>query len=66
MRYIANFEDPMAVPVRRVPDAKPSLEAAALSPSAFGNPSVVDIAGLINTQPLSSFQIGIMNNSCLQ
>jgi AAHS family 4-hydroxybenzoate transporter-like MFS transporter len=60
MRYIANFEDPMAVPVRRVPDAKPSLEAAALSPSAFGNPSVVDIAGLINTQPLSSFQIGIM------
>ncbi|SEE68773.1 MFS transporter, AAHS family, 4-hydroxybenzoate transporter [Rhizobiales bacterium GAS188] len=51
----------MAVHGRRVPDAKPSLEAAALPPAASGtNPSFPDIAGLINAHPLSSFQIGIM------
>src|ERR1700694_2251398 len=60
MRYIANLEDPMAVHGWRVRDAKPSLEAAAaLSAPASGNPSVTDIAGLINADPLSSFQIGI-------
>ena len=44
----------------QIQDAKRSREAAALSRSAPGDSSVVDIASLIDTHPLSSFQIWIM------
>ena len=50
----------MTVPGRRISSEVPSAEAAALRSSNSGNPAVVDIAALINTRPLSSFQKGIM------
>jgi MFS transporter, AAHS family, 4-hydroxybenzoate transporter len=50
----------MTVPGRRISSEVPSAEAAALRSSNSDNPAVVDIAGLINTHPLSSFQKGIM------
>src|SRR5467141_1678240 len=60
MRHITNRDDPMTVPGRRISSEVPSAEAAALRSSNSGNPAVVDIAGLINLHPLSSFQKGIM------
>jgi MFS transporter, AAHS family, 4-hydroxybenzoate transporter len=45
---------------RRIPSEEPSAEAAVLGSPDSGNPAVVDIAGLINTHPLSSFQKGVM------
>jgi AAHS family 4-hydroxybenzoate transporter-like MFS transporter len=60
MRHITNRDYPMTVPGRRISSEVPSAEAAALRSSNSGNPAVVDIAGLINTHPLSSFQKGIM------
>src|SRR5258705_12084137 len=50
----------MTVPGRRISSEVPSAEAAALRSSNSGSPAVVNIAGLINTHPLSSFQKGIM------
>jgi AAHS family 4-hydroxybenzoate transporter-like MFS transporter len=50
----------MTVPGRRISSEVPSAEAAALRSSNSDNPAVVDIAGLINTHPLSFFQKGIM------
>jgi MFS transporter, AAHS family, 4-hydroxybenzoate transporter len=50
----------MALPGLRDPSEKSDAEAAALRSPISGNPSVVDIAGLINMHPLSSFQKGIM------
>jgi len=60
MRHITNRDYPMTVPGRRISSEVPSAEAAALRSSNSGNPAVVDIAGLINLHPLSSFQKGIM------
>src|SRR5260370_39300362 len=59
MRHIANREYLMTVPGRRIPSEEPSETAGLRSPNS-GNPAVVDIAALINTLPLSSFQKGIM------
>jgi AAHS family 4-hydroxybenzoate transporter-like MFS transporter len=50
----------MAFPGLRAPSEKSDAEASALRPPISGNPSIVDIAGLINMHPLSSFQKGIM------
>jgi MFS transporter, AAHS family, 4-hydroxybenzoate transporter len=50
----------MTISGRTISGEAPSAEAAAILLSASGNPAVVDIADLINTQPLSSFQKGIM------
>jgi MFS transporter, AAHS family, 4-hydroxybenzoate transporter len=60
MRHITNRDYPMTVPGRRISSEMPSAEAAALRSSNSGNPAVVDIAGLIDSRPLSSFQKGIM------
>src|SRR5580704_17921710 len=60
MRHITNRDHPMTVPGRRISREVPSAEAAALRSSNSDNPAVLDIAGLINTHPLSSFQKGIM------
>ncbi len=50
----------MPLPGLRVPsEASPAEVAARPSPDS-GNPTVVDIAGLINTHPLSAFQKGVM------
>jgi MFS transporter, AAHS family, 4-hydroxybenzoate transporter len=50
----------MAFPDLRVPSEVSAAEDAALRSPNSGDPSVVDIAGLINMHPLSSFQKGIM------
>ena len=50
----------MAFPGLRAPSEKSDAEASAPRSPIFGNPSIVDIAGLINMHPLSSFQKGIM------
>jgi AAHS family 4-hydroxybenzoate transporter-like MFS transporter len=50
----------MAFPGLRDPSDKSGAEAAGLRSPISGNPSIVDIAGLINMHPLSSFQKGIM------
>src|SRR5712675_1707164 len=50
----------MAFPGLRDPSEVPSAEAAALRSSNSGNPAAVDIVGLLNLHPLSSFQKGIM------
>jgi AAHS family 4-hydroxybenzoate transporter-like MFS transporter len=42
------------------PSEKSDAEASTLRSPISGNPSIVDIAGLINMHPLSSFQKGIM------
>ena len=49
----------MSFPGRPISSAVPSAEAAALRSPGSGNPAV-DIAALINTLPLGSFQKGIM------
>jgi AAHS family 4-hydroxybenzoate transporter-like MFS transporter len=50
----------MAFPGLRAPSEKSDAEASAPRSPIFGNPSIVDIAGLINMHPLSSFQKGII------
>src|ERR1700757_1210097 len=60
MRHVANRDHLMTFPGRRILSEEPSTEAAVLGSPDSGNPAVVDIAGLINTRPLSSFQKGIM------
>src|ERR1700747_3645803 len=60
MRHVANRDHLMTFPGRRIPSEEPSAEAAVLRSPDSGNPAVVDIAGLINMHPLSSFQKGIM------
>ena len=50
----------MTFPGRRIPSEEPSAETAGFRSPNSGNPAVVDIAGLINLHPLSSFQKGIM------
>jgi AAHS family 4-hydroxybenzoate transporter-like MFS transporter len=60
MRFVANRDHPMTLPGRRISSEEPSAEAAILRSPDSGNPAVMDIAGLINQQPLSSFQKGIM------
>jgi AAHS family 4-hydroxybenzoate transporter-like MFS transporter len=44
----------------RAPSEKSDAKASALRSQISGNPSIVDIAGLINMHPISSFQKGIM------
>jgi MFS transporter, AAHS family, 4-hydroxybenzoate transporter len=50
----------MTFPGRRIPSEELSAGASVLLSPDSGNPAVADIAGLINTHPLSSFQKGIM------
>jgi MFS family permease len=50
----------MVFPGLRAPSEKSDAEASALRSPISGNPSIVDIAGLINMHPLSSFQKEIM------
>lgn len=50
----------MTFPGRRILSEEPSAETAGLRSPDSGNPALVDIAGLINMRPLSSFQKGIM------
>src|SRR5580700_3743008 len=59
MLHLANRDHLMTFPGRRSPSEEPSAETAVLR-SPDSNPAVVDIAGLINMHPLSSFQKGIM------
>src|SRR5882724_8122186 len=59
MRHIVNRDYLMSFPGRPISSAVPSAEAAALRSPGSGNPAV-DIAALINTLPLGSFQKGIM------
>jgi MFS transporter, AAHS family, 4-hydroxybenzoate transporter len=60
MRFVANRDHPMTCPGRRISSEEPSAETAGLRSPDSGNPAVMDIAGLINQHPLSSFQKGIM------
>jgi AAHS family 4-hydroxybenzoate transporter-like MFS transporter len=60
MRYVANRDHLMTFPGQRIHSEEPSAETAGLRSPDSGNPAVVDIAGLINTHPLSSFQKEIM------
>jgi MFS transporter, AAHS family, 4-hydroxybenzoate transporter len=60
MRHVANRDHLMTFTGRRNSNEEPSAEAAGLRSPDSGNPAVVDIAGLINTHPLSSFQKEIM------
>src|ERR1700747_1626789 len=60
MRHVANRDHLMTFPGRRIPSEEPSAEAVVLRSPDSGNPAVADIAGLINTHPLSSFQKGIV------
>jgi AAHS family 4-hydroxybenzoate transporter-like MFS transporter len=50
----------MTLSGRRIPNEEPSAEARVLRAPQSGSPAAVDIADLINTQPLSSFQKAIM------
>jgi MFS transporter, AAHS family, 4-hydroxybenzoate transporter len=50
----------MTLSGRRIPNEEPSVEASVLRAPQSGSPAAVDIADLINTQPLSSFQKAIM------
>lgn len=50
----------MTFPGRRIPSEEPSAQAAVLRSPSSGKPAVVDLAGMINMHPLSSFQKGIM------
>jgi AAHS family 4-hydroxybenzoate transporter-like MFS transporter len=59
MLHLANRDHLMTFPGRRSPSEEPSAETA-VRRSPDCNPAVVDIAGLINMHPLSSFQKGIM------
>jgi MFS transporter, AAHS family, 4-hydroxybenzoate transporter len=60
MRHVANRDHLMTFTGRHIPSEAPSAQTAVLRSSNSINPAVVGIAGLINTQPLSSFQKGIM------
>jgi MFS transporter, AAHS family, 4-hydroxybenzoate transporter len=60
MRHVANRDHLMTFPGRRIPSEQPSAKAAVPPSLDSGDPAVMDIAGLINTHPLSSFQKGIM------
>jgi AAHS family 4-hydroxybenzoate transporter-like MFS transporter len=50
----------MTLSGRRIPNEEPSAEASVLPAPQSGSPAAVDIADLINKQPLSSFQKAIM------
>src|ERR1700724_3350366 len=60
MRHITDRGHFITFPGRRIPSEEPSAETAGFRSPNSGNPAVVDIAGLINLHPLSSFQKGIM------
>jgi AAHS family 4-hydroxybenzoate transporter-like MFS transporter len=60
MRHIANRDHLMTFPGGRVPSETSLADAAVLGSPDSGHSSIVDIAALINTHPLSSFQKGIM------
>jgi MFS transporter, AAHS family, 4-hydroxybenzoate transporter len=60
MRHVANRDHLMTFPGRRTLSEEPPAEATILRSPDSGDAAVVDIAGLINTRPLSSFQKGIM------
>jgi MFS transporter, AAHS family, 4-hydroxybenzoate transporter len=60
MRHVANRDHLMTFSGRRIPSEEPTAEPAALHSPDSGGAAIVDIAGLINTHPLSAFQKGIM------
>jgi MFS transporter, AAHS family, 4-hydroxybenzoate transporter len=60
MRQVAKRDHLMTLSGRRIPNEEPSAEASVLRAPHSGDPAAVDIADLINAQPLSSFQKGIM------
>jgi AAHS family 4-hydroxybenzoate transporter-like MFS transporter len=60
LRQVANRDHLMTPSGRRIPSEEPSAEASVVRPPHSGSPAAVDIADLINTHPLSSFQKGIM------
>jgi MFS transporter, AAHS family, 4-hydroxybenzoate transporter len=60
MRQVAKRDHLMTLSGRRIPNEEPSVEASVLRAPQSGSPAAVDIADLINTQPLSSFQKAIM------
>jgi AAHS family 4-hydroxybenzoate transporter-like MFS transporter len=60
MRHIANRDDLMTFPGRRVSSEVPSAEVALVRLPNSGDAAVGDIAALINRLPLSSFQKRIM------
>jgi MFS transporter, AAHS family, 4-hydroxybenzoate transporter len=60
MRHVANRDHLMAFPGQSISAAGPAVEPAVPRSPDSGNPAAADIAGLINTHPLSSFQKGIM------
>ena len=53
MRHVANRDHLMTFPGRRISGGEPSVEATVLRSPESGNPAVVDMAGLINMNPLS-------------
>ncbi len=60
MRHAANRDHLMTFPGRHIPSEEASAQAVVpRSPNSM-NPAVLDIDGLINMHPLSSFQKGIM------
>src|SRR6266566_4221823 len=60
MLHVANRDHLMTFPGQSISAEEPSAEPAVLRSPDSGNPAAADIAGLINTHPLSSFQKGIM------
>jgi len=60
MRHVANRDHLMTFPGQSISAEEPSEEPAVLRSPDSGNPAAADIAGLINTHPLSSFQKEIM------
>src|SRR6266576_5769377 len=60
MLHVANRDHLMTFPGQSISAEEPSAEPAVLRSPDSGNPAAADIAGLINTHPLSSFQKEIM------
>jgi AAHS family 4-hydroxybenzoate transporter-like MFS transporter len=60
MLHVANRDHLMTFSGQSISADEPSAEPAALRSPDSGNPAAADIAGLINTHPLSSFQKEIM------
>src|SRR5258707_3645176 len=60
MHHVANRDHLMTFPGRHIRSEEPSAQSVVLRSPNSMKPAVVDIAGLINIHPLSSFQKGIM------
>ena len=60
MRHVANHDSQMALAGSRMPIGDSPADAAVLRETNSGSSALIDIAALINTHPLSSFQKQIM------